>query len=148
MTDHRIIDPEALAKARGFSHGILAASGRLLFVAGQIGWDGDGRVVSPDFLPQFEQALANVVQVVRAAGGRPSDLVRLTLYVIDKRHYEAQLPEVGAAYRRRVGRHYPAMALLEVKGLLEPGALVEVEATAVIPDRGPSHGPADTEKAT
>ncbi|HXO20632.1 MAG TPA: RidA family protein [Thermoanaerobaculia bacterium] len=128
------VNPESLGAPRGYSHGMLApAGGRLLFVAGQIAWDRDGRLVAGDFAGQFGRALENVVAVVRAAGGGPEHLARLTLYVTDRRDYQASLPAVGEAYRRVMGSHYPAMALLEVQGLLEPGAKVEIEATAVLP---------------
>jgi enamine deaminase RidA (YjgF/YER057c/UK114 family) len=103
-----------------------------LYVAGQIGWDSSFAIVSPSFVAQFAQALANVVSVVREAGGHPTDICRLTIYVVDKVEYAAASKEVGAAYRGVMGRHFPAMSLVEVKGLLEPGAKVEIEATAVI----------------
>jgi enamine deaminase RidA (YjgF/YER057c/UK114 family) len=132
----RMVNPEQLADPRGYSHGVVApAGGRLLTVAGQVGWNATGELVDGGFVAQFEQALRNVVTVLREAGGTPRDLVRLTIWVTDRRSYLAATPEVGAAYRRVVGRHYPAMALLEVQGLLEPGAEVEIEATAVL---GPS----------
>lgn len=128
------VDPRELGAPRGYSNGMLApAGGRLLFVAGQVGWDGEQRLVGPGFVEQFERALANVVTVVRAAGGGPESLGRLTLYVTDKEEYRRALPAVGEAYRRVMGRHYPAMALLEVAGLLEEGAKVEIEGTAVVP---------------
>ena len=130
----QLVNPPELGSPRGYSNGILApAGGRLLFVAGQIAWDGEQRLVAADFPGQFAQALANAVTVVRAAGGGPEHVARLTLYVTDRRQYLADLPAVGEAYRRVMGRHYPAMALLEVQALLEPGALVEIEATAVVP---------------
>lgn len=128
------VNPPELGAPRGYSNGILApAGGRLLFVAGQIAWDSGQRLVADDFPGQFARALENALAVVRAAGGGPEHVARLTLYVTDKRLYTAGLPAVGEAYRRIMGRHYPAMALLEVRSLLEPGALVEIEATAVIP---------------
>jgi enamine deaminase RidA (YjgF/YER057c/UK114 family) len=128
------INPEELGAPRGYSNGMLApAGGRLLFVAGQIGWDNQQRLVSDSFIEQLRQALANVVAVVREAGGKPEDVARLTLYVTDKHEYATELKAVGEAYRSVLGRHYPAMALVEVAGLLEPGAKVEVEATAVLP---------------
>lgn len=128
------INPEALGAPRGYSNGMLApAGGRLLFVAGQIGWDGDQRLVEGGFVAQLGQALANVLAVVREAGGEAADVARLTIYVTDRRLYLADLPAVGEAYRRWMGRHYPAMALVEVAALVEPGALVELEATAVLP---------------
>lgn len=134
------INPAELGAPRGYSHGMLApAGGRLLFVAGQIAWDGERRLVASDFPGQFDRALENAVAVVRAAGGGPEHVARLTLYVTDRRQYLADLAAVGDAYRRVMGRHYPAMALLEVQALLEPGALVEIEATAVLPPE-PKHG--------
>ncbi len=128
------INPSELGAPSGFSHGMLApAGGRLLFVAGQVGWDGDQRIVGEAFVDQFAQALANVMSVVHEAGGGPEHVTRLTIYVTDKREYVAALKTVGAAYRAAMGRHFPAMALVEVAGLLEPGAKVEIEATAVLP---------------
>jgi enamine deaminase RidA (YjgF/YER057c/UK114 family) len=128
------IDPAELGAPRGYSHGMLApAGGRLLFVAGQVGWDGDQRLVAEGFAAQFDQALANVLAVVSQAGGWPEHVARLTIYVADRREYLAARREIGEAYRRRMGRHYPAMALVEVAALLEPGAKVEIEATAVLP---------------
>jgi enamine deaminase RidA (YjgF/YER057c/UK114 family) len=131
---HRKVNPEELGAPRGYSNGVLARAGaRLLFVAGQVGWNRDQAIVSDDFAAQFERALDNVLAVVREAGGAPEDLVRLTVYVTDRRLYEASLREIGAAWRLRLGRHYPAMTLIEVAGLLEARALVELEATAALP---------------
>lgn len=128
------VNPSDLGAPSGFSHGMLAPRGsRLLFVAGQIGWDADHRLVSDSFVEQFGRALDNVLRVVEHAGGRPGNVARLTLYVTDKSEYTGRLREVGRAYRERMGKHFPAMALLEVAGLLEPGAKVEIEATAVLP---------------
>lgn len=128
------INPEEWGMPSGYSNGMLAPSGsRLLFVAGQVGWDEGQAVVSELFVEQFEQALRNVVTVVRAAGGEPDYVARLTIYVVDKREYLDELKAVGEAYRRVMGRHFPAMALLEVAALVEPGAKVEIEATAVLP---------------
>ena len=128
------INPRQLGAPSGYANGMLApANGRLLFVAGQVGWDGEQRMVGDDFVAQFAQALENVVAVVREAGGAPENVARLTLYVTDKDEYAARLKEVGAAYRAVMGRHFPAMALLEIAGLLETGAKVEIEATAVLP---------------
>jgi enamine deaminase RidA (YjgF/YER057c/UK114 family) len=109
------------------------ASGAVLAVAGQIGWNTDGELTSDDLAAQFDVALENVVRVVRAAGAGPSDIIRLTLYVTDRMEYKAKLKQVGEAYRRHMGRHYPAMALVQVAALLEDGAKVEIEATAVVP---------------
>lgn len=129
-----LINPMSLGAPRGYSNGVLApAGGRLLFVAGQIAWDGAQRVVSPEFAAQLGQALENVLTVVKAAGGGAEHIAKLTIYVTDKREYLADLDAVGAAYRRVMGKHFPAMALLEVKALVEPEAKVEIEAIAVIP---------------
>jgi enamine deaminase RidA (YjgF/YER057c/UK114 family) len=126
-----IINPADLSPPRGYSHGVLA-EGRLLFVAGQVGWTTDGRLISDHFVDQFDQALANVLSVVRAAGGTRESLARLTIYVVDKSAYVAAQRAIGERYRARMARHFPAMTLVEVRSLLEPGALVEIEATAVI----------------
>lgn len=129
-----LINPAELARPRGYSHGALAPPGRrLLSVAGQIGWDGEGRLVEGGFAAQFAQALRNVAAVVRAAGGEAEDLLSLRIYVTDKRRYLAEIKEVGAAYRASLGRHYPPMALVQVADLLEDGALVEIEALAAVP---------------
>jgi enamine deaminase RidA (YjgF/YER057c/UK114 family) len=128
-----VIEPESLAPGRGYSNGIVLHGTRTLFVAGQIGWDREGRLVSDEFAHQFAQALDNVLAVVRDAGGNPASVGRLTIYVTDKRRYLAAVRTVGTIYRERMGKHYPAMALVEVQDLLEEGALVEIEATAVLP---------------
>lgn len=138
MSPFEVIDPGSLGRPRGYSHGMLApAGGRVLFVAGQIGWDGDQKLVGPGFVEQFERSLENVLAVVRAAGGGAGDLGRLTIFVVDRREYLDALQDVGEAYRRVLGRHFPAMSLVEVAALLEPGARVEIEATAVLPPGGP-----------
>jgi enamine deaminase RidA (YjgF/YER057c/UK114 family) len=125
------INPESLARPRGYSHG-MKGSGDLLFVAGQIGWDRHGQMVPGDFAAQFAQALDNVLDVVWKAGGSPQSVARLVLYVTDKAEYRRLQKEVGVAYRARMGAHYPAMVLVEVKSLLEDDAMVEIEATAVL----------------
>jgi enamine deaminase RidA (YjgF/YER057c/UK114 family) len=127
----KIVNPAALAAPRGYSHGV-AAEGRLLFVAGQVGCDGRGRLVGDRFADQFDQALANVLQVVQEAGGTPASVARLTMFVTDCDEYRAAEREIGERYRARMGRHYPAMTLVQVAALLEPGAKVEIEATAVL----------------
>ncbi len=127
-----VIEPKELVPGKGYSNGMLMDPGRTLFVAGQIGWNRDAEL-APGFSAQFSQALANVVATVRAAGGEPAHIGRLTVYVTDKRAYLNALADVGAAYRQHMGRHYPAMALVQVADLLEEGAMVEVEATAVLP---------------
>ena len=129
-----IFNPDELGVPSGWNNGMLApAGGRVLFVAGQTARDAEGRIVSGGFVEQFGRALDLVLAVVRAAGGRPDHIGRMTVYVTDLDAYRSALPDLGAAYRERMGRHFPAMALLEVKGLVDEGALVEIEATAVIP---------------
>jgi enamine deaminase RidA (YjgF/YER057c/UK114 family) len=125
------INPATLATPRGYSHGIIG-EGRILFVAGQIGWSAHAEIVSDRFVDQFDQALNNVLQVVAAAGGTPESVARLTIYVINRDDYLDAMKEVGERYRARMGQHYPAMTLVEVQRLLEPGAHVEIEATALL----------------
>ncbi len=128
-----LVNPAELGAPSGYSNGVLVPAGaRLLFVAGQVAWDAEHRLVAAEFLGQFERALANVVAVVEEAGGTPGDVARLTIYLTDRREYLADLEAVGRAYRRVMGRHFPAMALVEVAGLVEPGAKVEIEATAAL----------------
>ena len=126
----KIINPPGLPPPRGYSNGVVA-EGQLLFVAGQIGWTATADLAD-GFVEQFDQALANVLTVVRTAGGTAESISRLTIFVTDKGQYLAGQKEIGDRYRAKMGRHYPAMSLVEVKALLEPGALVEIEATAVI----------------
>ncbi len=128
-----VIDSDSLAPARGYSNGLVLSGSRILFVAGMIGWNRDARVVSDEIAVQFGQALDNVLAVVRQAGGGPEHIGRLTIYVTDKTRYITATKTIGEAYRARMGTHYPAMALVEVAALLEEGALVEIEATAVLP---------------
>jgi enamine deaminase RidA (YjgF/YER057c/UK114 family) len=127
-----IVNPEALGQPRGYSNGVLIEGGSLLLIAGQVGWDRDQIIVSDDFATQFGQALANVLAVVREAGGGPENIARLTIYVTDKKEYVAQQRDIGTAYRQLMGKHFPAMTLVEVNALLEHLAKVEIEATAVI----------------
>jgi len=129
----KIINPESLGRPRGYANGVLAeGGGRLLFVAGQIAWDGRQQIVSDDFAEQFGRALANVLAVVTEAGGTAESVARLTIYVTDKREYAARTREIGERWRALMGNHYPAMALVEVRGLLEDEAKIEIEAVAVI----------------
>jgi len=128
-----IINPDELGTPRGYSNGVKA-SGSVLAIAGQVGWDREQRIVSDDFAAQFDRALENFVTVLRAAGGSPEHVIQMRLYVTDKREYAGRLRAVGEAYRKHMGRHYPAMTLVEVKGLLENRAKVEIEGLAVIPD--------------
>jgi enamine deaminase RidA (YjgF/YER057c/UK114 family) len=126
------INPEGWPRPSGYSNGVVA-TGRFLAISGQIGWDEKLQLVSNDFLDQACQALSNVIDVLTAAGGKPEHLVRLTWYITNKEEYRACLRELGACYRKIVGEHYPAMALVQVAALLEEGAKVEIEATAVLP---------------
>jgi enamine deaminase RidA (YjgF/YER057c/UK114 family) len=128
---HRILQPDGWERPRGYANGI-AAEGRQVFVSGQIGWDAAQRIVSDEFAAQARQALANIVTVLATAGAKPEHLVRLTWFVTSRDEYNAALREIGAAYRELIGRHYPAMSVVVVAGLLEPRAKVEIEATAVI----------------
>jgi NAD(P)-dependent dehydrogenase (short-subunit alcohol dehydrogenase family)/enamine deaminase RidA (YjgF/YER057c/UK114 family) len=128
-----IINPEELGAPRGWSNGMLAQpGGRVLFIAGQTARDGSGRVAAADLVAQFDRTLGNVLAVLRQAGGEPSDIGRFTIYVTDMAHYRASLKPLGEVYRRRMGTHFPAMALVEVKSLVDPQAVVEIEATAVL----------------
>lgn len=130
---HRSISVPGWPRGKGYTDGILVEAGkRLLFVSGQIGWDESRVLVSTDLTQQFRRSLENVLAVVREAGGGPETIVRLTIYVKGKRAYLASQREVGEAYRAVLGRHFPAMSLVEVQDLLEPGALVEIEATAAL----------------
>ena len=128
----KLINPEALGAPRGFSHGVSVPAGQLLFVAGQIAVDKDNRIVSDDIVEQFDRALANVVVVLNAAGGKPEHVARLVIYVTDKVEYRERRKEIGQVYRRHMGKHFPAMVLVQVAGLLEDAAKVEIEATAVL----------------
>jgi len=128
----QVLHPKHWAKAKGFANGV-AAEGRQVYVAGQVGWNAQQVFESDDFVAQVEQALRNIVEVLAEAGAGPEHLVRLTWYVTDKRDYLSRLGDVGQAYRRIIGRHYPAMALVQVVALVEDRAKVEIEATAVVP---------------
>ncbi len=130
----RIINPTSLAPPRGYNHGLLCpAGGHVLLIAGQVAWDRDANIVSDDFAQQFDRALANVLDVVRDAGGGPETIAKLTIYVTSMAEYTAARKDVGVAYRARMGQHFPAMTLVEVKALLEAGAKVEIDGIAVIP---------------
>jgi len=132
-----LINPASLVKPAGFSHAVLA-SGRLLFLAGQIGADATGRVASPDDLvAQFRQALANLQVVVTEAGGQMTDIVKLTLFVTDKQDYLEQLKPIGEAYRGFFGRYFPAMTLVEVSSLFDDEAMIEIEGLAVLAEERP-----------
>ena len=129
----KILQPPTWSRPRGYSNGV-AAKGTLVFIGGQIGWDGQCRFASDDFAAQARQALANVVEVLAQAGGKPEHIARMTWYVTDKREYVAASQAIGEAYREIMGRHFPAMTAIEVRALIEDRAKVEIEATAVIPD--------------
>jgi enamine deaminase RidA (YjgF/YER057c/UK114 family) len=129
-----ILQPPGWARAKGFSNGI-AAKGTLVFIAGQIGWTGQGQWEARDFAGQFRQALKNILEVLAQANGKPEHLVRLTWYVLDKQEYFNALKPVGEAYRERMGKHFPTMAVVQVGGLVEPEARLEIEATAVVPEK-------------
>jgi len=129
----QILQPPGWARPKGFSNGI-SCQGRLVFIGGQIGWSGQGEWLDRSFAGQFRQALKNILDILAQAGGRPEHLVRLTWYVLDKKEYLASLKELGAAYRELMGRHYPTMAVVQVSGLVEDAARLEIEATAVIPE--------------
>ncbi|HZE19595.1 MAG TPA: RidA family protein [Candidatus Angelobacter sp.] len=128
-----VFNPEELGAPRGWNNGLLAPrDGRLLFIAGQAGWEEEARGEPPGFAGQFARALDKVLAVVRAAGGGPTDLARITIYVTDLEAYRSSRKEVGEGWRARLGKHYPAVALVEVSGLVDPSAVVEIEATAVL----------------
>lgn len=128
-----IFNPESLGIPKGWNNGMLApAGGRVLFIAGQAGADPSGDIPAGDFLTQFRHALERVVTVVRDAGGEPTSIGRLTIYVTSIAAYRASTKPLGDVYRGIMGRHYPAMALVEVKALVDPNAVVEIEATAVL----------------
>jgi len=129
-----LINPDSLGAPSGYSHGVAAdAHGKLLFIAGQIAWDETQKIVSADFVEQFDRALANVVTVLSAAGGKPEHIVRLVIYVTDKIEYRKRTREVGERYRKHFGKHFPAMVLVQVAGLLDDAAKVEIEGMAVLP---------------
>jgi enamine deaminase RidA (YjgF/YER057c/UK114 family) len=132
MSDFDILQPGNWLAPKGYANGI-AAEGKQVFIAGQIGWTADAKLVSDDFVAQVEQALSNIVAVLAEAGGKPKHIMRMTWYLTDKKEYLARQREVGEAYRRVLGRHFPAMTAIVVAGLIEDGAKVEIEATAVIP---------------
>lgn len=131
---HQVIHPEGWAPAKGYANGMLSADGHL-FVGGQIGWTAQQKFEAHDFIGQMKQALMNIRVVVETAGGTPEDIMRLTWYVTDKAEYLAAQADVGRTYREVMGRHFPAMAMVVVAGLIEDEAKLEIEATAVIPKR-------------
>jgi len=130
----KLINPESLGAPSGYSNGLLVdGGGKLLFIAGQIAWDKDQKIASDDFVEQFDKALSNVITVVRTAAGEPDNIVRLVIYVTNKVEYRERTKEVGECYRKHMGKHFPAMILVQVAGLLDDQAKVEIEGMAVIP---------------
>lgn len=130
----RVVNPEALVAPKGYNHGFkVSGASSLLFLGGQVAWNREGRLVgADDIVRQFDQAMANLLAVVREAGGQAENIVKLNLYVTDKQRYLAAGKELGQAYRRHMGKHFPAMTLVEVKSLYEAGAMVEIEGLAVV----------------
>ena len=129
---HKIVQPEGWPRPKGYANGVLA-QGRMLFVAGQVGWNEKEEFESDDFVAQTEQALKNIVAVLTAGGAKPEHIARMTWYVTTKEEYLGRLAEIGAVYRKVIGPVYPAMSLVQVAGLVEHGAKLEIEATAVVP---------------
>jgi enamine deaminase RidA (YjgF/YER057c/UK114 family) len=130
---HRTLQPAGWKPAKGYANGVVA-EGRIVFLGGQIGWTGEQVFETEDFIGQVRQALANIVEILREAGGGPEHIVRMTWFVTDKKEYHARLDELGQAYRAVVGRHFPAMSVVQVVALMEDAAKVEIEATAVLPE--------------
>jgi len=127
------VNPESLGAPSGYANGVLTeAAGRLLFISGQVAWDEHQQIVSDDLVEQFDRALANVVTVVTEAGGTTNRIARLVLYVVDRNDYRARMKEIGERYRARMGKHFPAMVLVEIAGLLEDRAKIEIEGIAVL----------------
>ena len=133
-TPHRMISPDSMAPSPGFAHVVVPADGRTVYLAGQIASDSTGAVVGDTFAEQYDVALGNVVEALAHAGGVPHDIVSLVVYATDVQTYRDDLRGVGAAHRKHLDRHFPAMALLGTTGLVEPDAMVEIIATAVVPD--------------
>ena len=130
----QILQPPSWARPKGFSNGIAVQGGKTVYIAGQVGATGQGEWREKSFAGQFRQTLKNILEVLAEAGGRPEHLVRLTWYVLDKQEYLGALKDVGTAYRELMGKHYPTMAVVQVAGLMETEARLEIEATAVIPE--------------
>jgi enamine deaminase RidA (YjgF/YER057c/UK114 family) len=129
----RVLQPDGWKRPKGYANGI-SARGRMVFVSGVIGWDESEKLVAPDFAAQVRQALRNIVIILAEGGAKPEHLVRLNWFVLDKREYVNAFKEIGAIYREIIGLHYPAMTAVQVSGLLEEGARVEIEAMAVVPE--------------
>ena len=131
----KTLQPPSWAKPRGYSNAIAVKGGTTVYVSGQVGWTGQGVWEAKDFAGQFRQAMKNVIEVLAQAKGRPEHIVRLTWYVVDRDEYLASLKAVGEAYRELMGKHYPTMSVVQVSALVESQARLEIEATAVVPDR-------------
>jgi enamine deaminase RidA (YjgF/YER057c/UK114 family) len=131
----RVLLPEGWAPPQGYANGIEAEAGRIVFIAGQVGWDAQQRFQSEEIVPQFGQALDNILAVLREAGGEPHHICRITAFCCDKARYLAARAELGRVWRNRMGRHYPAMSMIFVADLLDHPAVIELEATAVVPPR-------------
>ncbi|MDP6909296.1 MAG: RidA family protein [Flavobacteriales bacterium] len=134
MTEHEIILPDGWPQPKGYSNGILAKKGRTLFLAGQVGWTAEEKFASEKLVPQFEQALKNIVAIVEKAGGKPTDICKMTCFCKDRNQYLASRRELGAIWKEIIGRHYPCMSMIFVVDLLDHPALIEIEAMAVIPE--------------
>ncbi|MFZ1910554.1 MAG: RidA family protein [Burkholderiales bacterium] len=132
-TPHSVLLPQGWAHPIGYSNGIAAAPGRMVFIAGQVGWDAQQRFHAETLAPQFEQALNNVIEVLAVAGGRPEHVCRITAYCCDRPAYLAARREIGVIWRRLMGRHFPAMSMIFVSDLLDHPAKIELEATAIVP---------------
>lgn len=128
----QLFNPSEWARPKGYSNGVTAF-GQMIFVAGQVGWDGNEVFQTDDLVGQVRQALTNIVAILAEAGARPEHIVRMNWYLADKDEYNARLAEIGEAYRETIGRHYPAMTALQVAGFVEAGAKVEIEVTAMLP---------------
>lgn len=131
---HSLINPSGLPDPKGFSHVVASAPGRTLYLAGQAGHRGDGSLAGPGLIEQFDQAAANVVEALAAAGGKPEHLVSMQIFVTDAAEYRSALKDLGDAYRRHFGRHYPAIGVFEIQGLFDPAARVELMCIAVVPE--------------
>lgn len=129
----KFLQPSNWPRPKGYSNGVVA-NGRTVFLSGMIGWDATGELVSEDFVGQTRQALCNIVVLLSEAGAKPADIVRMNWYVLDKKEYTGSFKEIGVVYREIMGRHYPAMTAVQVISLVEDGARVEIEVTAVVPD--------------
>jgi enamine deaminase RidA (YjgF/YER057c/UK114 family) len=138
---HLILNPVWLPPAKGFAHVVVPTRGLLVFLGGQAGHRPDGTLAGDSLLEQFDQACANVVEALAAAGGKPEHIVSMQIFVIDGDEYRASLEEIGERWRRHFDRHYPAITLLEVEGLFDPDAHVELMCTAVIPEESPDEEP-------